>query len=373
MKKIYQNFDALDVSFQCYIPQYNIGELERAKKSAQESRRPALAYLGETNTPVMVGETGAKGGYSYRFDAELDGAIWFIAPSQDINRWNVRVSCKSLMLALHGYYKTKDKLLKFLIEDLDAIFPADEPHPKERVSRFDYCFDFASEDFIPISANFIAHGRSKKDSIFRITERGRVIESITIGKMPNRQSIIYNKTREIISHAKAYWWDIWELNKSEFKGNIWRVEIRAGKKELNKWGLKRFRDFEKKAGDVIISILEDNRYLIPNENDNNAARWKTAKFWQICINSANENLNDFISNANRTKIISDYRENVIRMYGSHISGMLTSLTAVIGRDISEIPGVLDLVASDLINRISQNPEKFAKNHKKAEERFVFLN
>lgn len=372
MKQIYQNFDGLDISFQCYIPQYNIDELDRAKKLAQESRHSELAYLGENNIPVMVAETGAKGGYSYRFDTELDGAIWFIAPSQDINRWNVRVSCKSLMLALHGYDKCKEKILKFLIEDLDAIFPHDEPHPKERVSRFDYCFDFISDDFIPLSECFIAHGRSKKETIFKINERGRILETITIGKMPNRQITIYNKRKEIISTAKAYWWDIWGLNKKEFKGNIWRVEVRAGKKELNKWKLKRFIDFERNAGDVIISILNDNRYLIKNENDNNAARWKTAEFWEACINSSHEYLDSFISNANRDQLITGYRDELARIYESHITGIITSYSAVLGRDVSEIPEVLDLIVSDFLEKIRENPEKYKIKFKKAENRFVLL-
>ena len=84
-----------------------------------------------------------------------------------------------------------------------------------------------------------------------------------------------------ILQRKDYWWDIWGIKKSEFKGQIWRIEARAGKKELNKWNLRRFADFEKMAGDVISGILKDIKYTIPSDTDKNITRWALAPFWQV--------------------------------------------------------------------------------------------
>lgn len=376
MKKIYQNFDGLDVSFQCCLPAHVLEVLARSKEEAQQTRQPVLCYVGQNALPVMVAETGAKGGYAYRFDTGMHGAIWFVADSIQMDHWSVRVSVKSLMLALHGYFETKDRILKTLVEDLEAVFPYNQLHPLERVSRFDFCIDFASEEFLPNHENFISHNRSRKSTQFDnklvLTERGRKIETITIGKMPNRQMCFYDKKREITATSKSYWWNIWNLSKSEFQGNIWRVELRAGKKELNKWQIRRFADFEKKGGDVIVSILESTRYVIPNPNDKNSSRWETADFWKTCLKIAKKHLEGFISHANREEIISDYRENIVKNYEAHICGVITSYSAALGRDVSQIPGVLDLVASGMAEKIRQNPQKFSKKYKKAEEKFKFL-
>lgn len=374
MKKIYQNFDGLEVSFQCCLPTYILNQLELAKNEAQKSRNSEFIRIGSSELLVSVAETGARGGYRYILDTGLDGATWFIAPSANPEHWNVRVSVKSLMIALHGYEETKQIILKTLVENFEVTFPQNTKNvfPFERISRFDICFDFISENFTPDPKCFVAHGRTKKDVIQRITYIGRNVETMMIGKMPNRQVIFYNKTKEIIAHGKSYWWDLWGIKKSELEGEIWRVEIRAGKKELNNWNLRKFTDLEKMAGDVTISILNASRYVIPSENDSNAARWEMANFWKDCINSAHEKLANFISNARREKIISDYRGELMEMYEKHIFGLLTSYTAIIGLDRDQIPGVLDVIASDVARRIEENPQKFRKKFLKAENKFELL-
>lgn len=256
------------------------------------------------------------------------------------------------MLALNGYENTKNIILSFLIEELNAISPENSDFPLERISRFDYCFDFLADNFVPDAKRFLTHNRSKRryqgnianipPLDFLIVDQGKNIQTITIGKMPNRQITIYNKRREIVASKKSYWWQLWELNPAEIKSDVWRVEVRAGKKELNKWNLRRFEDFEKKSGDVIISMLKDYRYVIPNEKDKNRARWAMEPFWKECIESAHDYLAEYISNASREEIVAGIKEEISKRYKAFLSGSLTSYAALHGYDISEMPGVLEL-------------------------------
>lgn len=383
MKKIYQNFDGLDVTFQCAIPRHIIQALKTAQQEAKDTRKGVFITIGKSQTQIEVAENGMKGGFAYRFDTGVDGAIWAIGESDDTKRWNVKVSAHSLMLALYGYEETKNKILKFLIEELNAIPPENRDAPLERVSRFDFCVDFlANNEFVPDPKCFLTHNRSKKryqgnipnipplDFVF--VDQGRDIQTITIGKMPNRQITVYNKRREILASKKLYWWKLWGINPDEFKGNVWRVEIRAGKKELNKWNLRRFADFEKKAGDVIIALLNDYRYVIPNEKDKNRNRWPLEPFWKECILSAKNYLAEYICNAERGEIISDCAEVIQKRFRDHINGTITSYAAVQRLDISEIPTVLDKVRSDFLTDLRNNRQKFEKNHKKAENKYEFL-
>jgi hypothetical protein len=382
MKKIYQNFDGLDISFRCALPAYLRKQLMEAKIEAQTNRREIIARIGPNQIRVAVAETGSRGGFAYRFSTGPDGATWFVMDSPKMDGWNIRVSCNSLMLALYGYTETKQRILKTLIEDLDAIDTPGEiliATPLERISRFDYCFDFISEDFEPNPKNFIIHSRATKAYLgngielpFSCVERSGRLETICIGKMPNRQVILYNKRKEILAHHKNYWWKIWKLEKQKFKGDIWRIEVRAGKKELNKWNLKRFRDFETKCGDVIIHALNNIKYVIPNENDKNRARWPLEGFWEICIKSTNEVLAEYICGADRKEVISDYIANIRERYKKYLAGVATSYTAVLGMDISEIPAVFDLIEADMVKDLRKNRKKVEIKFQKAKARFDFI-
>jgi predicted GIY-YIG superfamily endonuclease len=383
MKKIYQNFDGLDVTFQCAIPRAILQKLYAAQQEAKAERKGVLIELGKSKTQLEVAESGMKGGFAYRFSLPPEGMVWAIGDSDHAERWNVKVSAGSLMLALNGYEQTKNKILEFLITELNAIPPQNRNIPLERISRFDFCVDFILEDdFIPDPKCFLTHNRSKRryqgkianisaeDFIF--IDQGRNIQTITIGKMPNRQITIYNKRKEITVSQKSYWWKFWGINPNKMKSNIWRVEARAGKKELNKWNLRRFSEFEAKAGDVIISMLRDYRYVTPNENDKNRGRWPMQPFWAECISSARDYLDEYICNAERKEIMDGIKEDILKRYKAHLNGVLTSYTAAQGRDISEIPGVLDGVRSDVLGAVRLNPEKFRKNYQKSEKKFQYL-
>ena len=94
---------------------------------------------------------------------------------------------------------------------------------------------------------------------------GRDTNSLTVGKMPNRQINIYEKKKEILSSNKHYWWELWGLKEEDYKNKeIWRVEVRAGKKEIDKWSAKTYESFEQKFGDIVKSCL---LYTSPSPRD----------------------------------------------------------------------------------------------------------
>lgn len=223
MKLIYQNFDGLEISFQCAVPLGILSILEQGKKEAQSCRSTAYAELGPHKLPIMVHETGAKGGYTYQFSTGPDGEIWLIGDREARDQWNVRVRVRSLCLALYGYEETKEKIMNVLLDHLLAKGPDEnDKKPIERISRIDYCLDFHFEEkFSPSYLNFVCAGRTKKGFIgelpMQVESSGQSIEYIRVGKMPNRQIVIYNKTREISSTKKSYWWQLWGIKKMNLK------------------------------------------------------------------------------------------------------------------------------------------------------------
>lgn len=391
MKAIYSNFDGLDVSFQCAIPEHILNTFAEAKKQAQEIKNDAVAKVGDNGTVVLVGETGCRGGFTYRFDTGFHGETWFVVHSPKRDGWNVKVSVKSLTLALYGYEGVKEKILNFLINELEAMGVSRMDKntgemteaPLERVSRFDFCIDFQTDEFIPDISAFIGKGRFKKRLLnvdddnhenftSEIVFSGRMAKYFRIGSMPNRQVVLYDKISDITEKRKDYWWKLWGIEKAEFKGQIWRIEARAGKKELNKWNLRRFSDFEKMAGDVISSILKDIKYTIPSDTDQNITRWPMAQFWREAISIAEKKLQNHISHAQRKMIIEGYRNQISDQFEKSISGQAVSYAALHGMDISEIPGVLDVLGESVMERIRGNPKKFQEKHKNATDKYSQL-
>ncbi len=378
MEIIYQNFDALVVSFQCAVPLRILSQLERAQQEARDTRNKAYAEIGPNALPVMVHERGARGGYTYQFSTGHDGQTWLIGSREDTTQWNVRVQVSSLCLALYGYEGTKEKLIDILDDDLKAKGPEENfGLPKERVSRVDYCLDFAlSEKFSPTYKIFVCHGRAKKNEIgglpYNQLSTGQGVETITVGKMPNRQATIYNKIKANTAQHKNYWWDIWGIDKEKFDKEIWRVEIRAGKKELNKWNLRTFDHLEEIIGNVIEDILKRYKYTIPNKNDTNSKRWPTAKIWLMAIEAVKKDLFNYYSKTNSKIVLNQIKEDIISNYETLIKGLFVGYTAATGKDISEMPGVLDHVCGQLIDDIAANPNKFVQKYNKKCGKFSFL-
>jgi len=375
MQLIYQNFDGLDVSYQGALPLCLLEELETAKKEAQESRKETVIRLGPKKLLVSVAETGAKGGYSYRFDTGPDGETWFVAHSDNPRLWNIRVSVKSLNLALNGYARVKQRLAETLA-DLGARGLEPSKAPKERVSRFDYCFDFILSNFQPNPSAFIAHPNCCHRIHNRLDEsehvlRGRRIESLTIGKMPGRQIIIYDKIREIRKRDKLYWWDLWGLDKTDFPAGIWRIEVRAGKKELDNWNVRSFDDFERRAGNVVKLTLEAIRLTEPN-SDSNPSRWPYHPIWETCLAAADNALAAYSSKAERKKVINDLRANVLDRFRKLFPGLMASYSSLNEMDISELPALLDKVCAEVTTYASQNQQAITEKFLRAEERYLFL-
>ena len=393
MELIYNNFDALDISFQGALPAEILEQLAAAKEQAQREKRDVYAELGATNMKVMVSDSGMRGGYRYRFDTGIDGETWAVAHSTNSKLWNLRVSVKSLSLSLSGYQAVKEQILKRLIalgaygqSAYSGNLSGNNKRlmlPLERISRFDYCVDAAMDAaFMPLPCRFIAAHRAKKHvySEHGVLQsysslNGDKVNTIRVGEMPGRQAVIYNKTKEIQSSLKNYMWQVWRLAPVSFKESgkqIWRIEVRAGKEELNKWGLKRFEDFEEKAGDVIASIFKAIRYTQPLKNDLNRSRWPMHPIWDASYKTAYKALAPYRSNAIRENVIRDYRDNVISGYKDRLIGNLIGLVAAQERDISEIPITIEELEGDISAIAKDDISALIKKLQKAEERFRFL-
>lgn len=391
MEPLYNNFDRLEITFQGFMPEAVLEILAVAKEKAQKDRKESLTLLPD-GTQVMVAETGAPGGFRYRFDTGLDGEIWQIAHTNNSDVWGIRVIVKSLALALHGYETVKERIVNRLdtlkangLSRRDLKTGTVTNRPLERISRFDYCFDFVmDENFMPAPEQFVTHQRAKKhvysDACGDITERytsleGENINTVRIGNMPGRQVILYNKTKEITASDKHYWWQIWGIDQQSFKESfkqIWRVEVRAGKKELDQWALKRFEDFETKSGDIVAELLTAMRYTEPLKGDANRSRWPLHPIWEGSLQASYKAMAPYRSGAIRENIIREYKDNIIHAYRQRLIGNAIGLTAVQGRDIEDILIAIEELKSYISSIRGEEEAILIRKYLKKKEEFEFL-
>lgn len=98
--------------------------------------------------------------------------------------------------------------------------------------------------------------------------------------MPGCQIIVYDKRRDSITKQKYWWFEVWGVDWHNKSYEIWRVEIRAGKKELkDKWNLRHLSDVKDAIGDVYAQALEDVRYLADDQSDGNVTRQLLHPLW----------------------------------------------------------------------------------------------
>lgn len=213
MELLYRGFDGLDVSFQGQISTKFAEALDSAKAQAGKShQREPLEWNGIL---LAVFETGAKGGYAFSATTGEFGATWFFKRPSLYDPWGVRVSCSSFLLATKGLGGARAYIYAVMAALEIALLP-----DAESIGRVDYALDYLIPDFTLIPEQFVMHSNARRADHHEIHEigvsgRSGRVTSVTVGKMPGRQLIVYDKRAEIIAKRKTAWWDIWDATRAK--------------------------------------------------------------------------------------------------------------------------------------------------------------
>lgn len=381
MEIVYRGFDGLDVAFKAKIPTALAVELESAKEFSAEQRQETLITFGGVR--MKVADTGAKGGYAFRCDTGKLGAIWFFKKPNKNDPWGIRVSVKSLPLAVHGLGWVRN----YLYETLHSLGIATTDHGVS-VSRIDYAIDILAPEFVLDANNFVMHARcnrKKHDEITEISENGHSgrTTSVTIGKNPGRQIIIYDKREEVISKRKVEWTELWNQNRrkqglSELDFNnpsesrIWRVELRAYKRHLkNTWGVTLWSELDDKLGDVYAKMVADIRYADPI-SDTNRARWPNAQIWKIACKEIKEDLFEMRSGADPDRIKEVIRDEQRRVLQVQKLGLGISLAALDGIAPEDFEAHLEEAAHISFTLSKSNKVPIEERIANARSKYIFL-
>ena len=252
------------------------------------------------------------------------------------------------------------------------------------INRIDYAVDFLAPGFEPRLDGFVAHARTKVRPHWSAANvddpnqpsavlTGRRLESITVGKMPGRQTILYDKYREVISQRKPFWFEVWGISAAEASEGVWRVEVRAGKKELTRWNVRRFADVETVGGDVVRNSLDEIRYIAPGQGDSNVTRQRLDPLWEAMIEQVERGLFDFRSGVLPSQIKEVERGVMLETYRAQVLGNLAGLAVAQGLSDTEIALAFPKQIERRVIAAIRDPKgKFFKAVARARERLHFI-
>lgn len=278
---LHHGFDALYVAFQGSLSRKAIATLTREKARAKEAGKPSFAVVNGVDG--HVGPTGASGGYAFKFDQGPLGAKWLIKDNDNPSEWNLFAEVPAIALMEYGVRQC----IQNMWDDLKAF---DARIVSNAVNRFDVAVDIEDENFRIHPERFSVHSHStiqrhhsgeNDDGTKAVIIGGSKIDTVTIGKMPNRQATIYNKRKQVVYSQKSHMWKFWGREKEE-TSDVWRVELRFGKKYLKKKGIVTLDDMLSRGGDLIEDSFEEIRYLDkPNDENVNATRTDMGGLWSL--------------------------------------------------------------------------------------------
>jgi hypothetical protein len=205
---------------------------------------------------------------------------------------------------------------------------------------------------------FIAHPRSKRmphwsdqsiptsSAIFT----GRRLETVTVGRMPGHQVIVYDKTAEARVRQKLHFFEAWSIDPNEIGARVWRLELRLGKKELyDEIKIKVIGDLIKYFRPALLVLLKQVRYIASDQRGQNVTRHHLHPIWELA--SRHVGKADLLSNLGEVpphRILEITRSMFVERHTKLILGNAAALSAVLDMDDVEISDSLPMVVADCI-------------------------
>lgn len=366
---LYSGFDGLDVSFQAQIRDELCVALETAKQRAQD--RHEWAPFHWNGVEMLVSESGARGGYAFIVSTGEFGATWFFKKPNARDPWGVRVSCNSFNLAINGLGRARSDIYRTLDLLGVAVFAG-----QESIGRVDYALDFLSPGLVLRPEHFVMHSSTHRTDQIENTpmiasgKSGRVT-SVTIGKMPGRQMIVYDKRAEVIQKRKVGWWEIWDaararegrpplVRENAALSRVWRVEARAGKKHLkDDWAIRSWSDLDARLGDMITAMFKAVRHTEP-ASDRNRGRWRDSALWREALKQCEVDLFELRNWAAPDLVKRVQLAAHDELLAMQMTGLLTTRAALRDLSFAQLLEFARTTGSEMINIIARSRSRYER-------------
>jgi hypothetical protein len=341
-------------------------KLQAAKRQAMEIGQPVTVSLD--GVYFEVASTGARGGYVFRCHTGQVGEIWFLKQPSTNDPWGVRISVSAVQCAIIGLAGVKNR-----IEEKFERLGIALKQGQESIARVDFALDFIIPGFTLTADNFVMHSRTTRMAHVDISEyreggRSSRVETVTVGKNPNRQIIIYDKRAEVLKKGNSHWPVVWnaarkkqglppiDLNDRE-TSQIWRVELRAYKRHLKEdWGVATWWQLQQKLPDIFNRLLADIRYTSP-ALDLNRSRWPDHPLWTRVRAEVQGKLSEMKSFATESAIKELLQAEREQMLKAQIAGCLIALAASRNIEFADLSAFITNASEEILTMFRDHPAK----------------
>ncbi|WP_224815176.1 hypothetical protein [Hasllibacter sp. MH4015] len=360
---VHAGFDGLDLAIRTNTPESLVTFLEEGKAVAQEMLSDIWSTFN--GRMIQVGQSGKRGGYAYTFKVDGFGATWFAKRPKATDPWGLFVSLGSRELALHGLVKTQARL-----EEICAELGFRSHPDGVSINRADFAVDILAPSFEPNPDHFVFHSRmNRKDRAqFEDLETnghsGR-ITSVTIGKMPGRQVILYDKREEVMKRRKNEWPVIWNAAlraqglspislADRESSQVWRAEFRLGKEGLRRRrNIRNWSAFYMHLQEEMDRLATDIQLTRPT-TDSNRSRWPAHAFWARAQRTLAKQLFDHDAEVPAQTIAAlDHDQKC-----TDLLKMIAALSVTLAYHEGKCPDTFPLFCAGLTQRI----QRFIANH-----------
>ncbi|MEO1242501.1 MAG: hypothetical protein AAFX54_11385 [Pseudomonadota bacterium] len=282
---IYSGFDTLELSYRVAPPRSFLERLGDAQTLAKaDNRAVPVNFCG---SELFVEPSGGQGGYAYRAHTGPLGLIWKFREATATSPWSVHVKFRAHGLAIKGPLKMKSEADAFL-RVLGCRFDVSDV----RVARADFAVDILLDNYRLNTDYIVFHARANVSEHIERTRTGEFFNYVRIGRMPGKQLCIYNKSEAILQSRDSLWRDIFEQSALSRLGliiddfrtlEIWRFELRAGKKFLDtKIRPRTWESFLTEARSCFLILSRSFKLKTPT-CDLNRTRWPLDPIWRSVI------------------------------------------------------------------------------------------
>lgn len=355
---LHSGFDGFEMSFKATLPTDLLEKLANAKEGAKFAKSDVPVLLGKNQCRLLP--SGGRGGYAYVVNTGPLGGIWWFKEANARDPWAIRVSIHALPLALFGLAKVKSE-----IDDFFASLGVIVSPQNARVSRADFAIDLLLPEFALDPSLLVCPARSKKRTQYDKTANSIAdrIVGVTVGKMPGKQVIIYDKAKEAADTKKPHWPMIWAANSGlneEALKEVWRIEIRAGKKAIDALlGARPWPLIAPHFKRLFQSIASKIRLVSP-KSDTNKSRWENDLIWKACLDAIDAIHLETTTTHDAEKILMYLEEEALTQLLNQYFGIEVTIAAALGFHPSNFDQLITNLAGERNTRRRELGPKFAE-------------
>ena len=302
-----QGVDTLEESASVYVLPDTWGNLEAAKKYAQEK-----------NTGDNQAYPVALGGMLFQIKPHGGAGVTFILSNELVDvevrqaevQYNLSIKYRAGALWRFGPDELRNIVWEKLMMELRPRCVTNSSEDQEilwrKISVIHWAFDFHSPQFSreigpEIIRRFVCHAEAKARHDFKCRDEygdeidgytmGTVIrtQTVTFGKKNSLQMQVYNKTDEITEKSQKTWmYEVWKRAglKADSDGkyrDVWRIECRYGREYLSVRNVDTYEDFLHYRENLLTEALATRRLVTPVRHDTNRRRWPLHPLWARAI------------------------------------------------------------------------------------------